>query len=180
MAGTDDDEVIAGCGPTVTATVSVPVQPFAAVPVTVYVVVDAGVVVTLAPFRLPGIQLYVEAPFEVSVTLLPTQTDELDAEAVIDGDVFTVMVRVAVPVHPFTAVPVTVYVVVVVGETVTGDPLRLPGIHPYVDAPVPVRVVELPEQMVAPLVVVPTVGEVFTVMVRVAVALHPVLVPVTV
>lgn len=129
---------------------------------------------------MPGIQLYVDAPDDVSVTLLPTQMDALEADAVTDGEIFTVMVRVAVPVQPFAAVPVTVYVVVVVGDTVTGDPVRLPGIHPYVDAPVPVRVVELPEQIVAPLVVVPTVGEVFTAIICVTVELHPVLVPVTV
>lgn len=92
----------------------------------------------------------------------------------------TVMVRVAVPVQPFAAVPVTVYVVVVVGETVTVVPESGPGVHAYVEAPVPVMVVELPEQMVAPLVVVFTVGDVFTVMVRVAVDVQPPLDPVTV
>jgi hypothetical protein len=41
--------------------------------------------------------------------------------------VFTVIVRVAVDVHPFAAVPVTVYVVVDVGDTVTVVPLNGPG-----------------------------------------------------
>ena len=35
-----------------------------------------------------------------------------------DGNAFTVMVTWSVPVHPFASVPVTVYVVVVVGVTV--------------------------------------------------------------
>ena len=39
----------------------------------------------------------------------------------------TVIKRVAVAVHPFAAVPVTVYVVVEVGDTVTGVPLNEPG-----------------------------------------------------
>ena len=101
-------------------------------------------------------------------------------DAVTFGAGFTVMVRVAVDVHPLAAVPVSVYVVVVVGETVTGDPLRLPGIQLYVAAPLPVMVVELPAQMVPPEVVVVTVGVGLTVMVRVAVDVQPLLVPVTV
>ena len=100
--------VTVGCAPTITATVCVPVQPFAAVPVTVYVVVDAGVVVTGEPESDPGIQLYVDAPPEVNVTLLPVHIELLDALAETVGEVLTVIVRVAVPVHPFAAVPVTV------------------------------------------------------------------------
>ena len=92
----------------------------------------------------------------------------------------TVMVRVAVAVHPFAAVPVTVYVVVVVGDTITDVPLNPPGSQLYVDAPVPVSVVELPQGMVVAEAVVPTVGEVLTVMSLVLVELHPFDVPVTV
>ena len=44
------------------------------------------------------------------------------------GAGLTVIVLVAVPVQP-PVVPVTVYVVVVVGETVTIVPVKLPGIH---------------------------------------------------
>lgn len=50
-------------------------------------------------------------------------------DAVTVGDAFTVIARVAVPVHPLAAVPVTVYVVVVAGETVTGEPGSDPGIQ---------------------------------------------------
>jgi hypothetical protein len=60
---------------------------------------------------------------------LPLQIVVVPVEAVTDGVVFTVMVRVAVAVHPLTAVPVTVYVVVPAGETVTGEPLSDPGIQ---------------------------------------------------
>ena len=96
------------------------------------------------------------------------------------GAGLTVMVRVAVPVQP-PFDPVTVYVVVVVGETVTGEPVSDPGIHVYVVAPFAVMVAELPSQMVVVEVVVVTVGVVFTVMVRVAVPVQPfAAVPVTV
>jgi hypothetical protein len=51
-----------------------------------------------------------------------------------------------------------VYVVVVVGDTVTVAPVNDPGIHVYVVAPVAVIEVELPAQIVAFVVVVATVG----------------------
>jgi len=156
------------------------VQPLPSVPVTVYVVVDAGVTETVVPESDPGIHAYVDAPPPVSVTELPVQIVVLDALAVIDGAGFTVIVRVDVLVQPFAAVPVTVYVVVVAGETVTVVPVSDPGIHAYVDAPPPVSVVLLPAQMVAPDVVVVTVGEGLTVIMRVAVPVHPAVVPVTV
>jgi hypothetical protein len=65
----------------------------------------------------------------VRVTLLPVQMLVLEAEMVTVGEGFTVMVRVAVFVHPLAEVPVTVYVVVVVGETVTVVPVSEPGIQ---------------------------------------------------
>jgi hypothetical protein len=49
--------VTVGVGVTVMNNVPVVVQPFAAVPVTVYVVEVAGVTVTEVPDRFPGIQL---------------------------------------------------------------------------------------------------------------------------
>lgn len=90
------------------------------------------------------------------------------------------MVRVAVAVHPFAAVPVTVYVVVDAGETVTGDPLNDPGIQLYDVAPVAESVVELPEQIVAVPDEAVTVGVAFTAIACVAVDEQPPLVPVTV
>jgi hypothetical protein len=77
-------------------------------------------------------------------------------------------------------VPVTVYVVVVTGETVTVVPLNEPGIHEYVVAPLPVNEDELPEQIVDGLAVAVTVGVGFTVTVTRPVLEQPVEVPVTV
>lgn len=65
----------------------------------------------------------------MSVVELPEQIVVVADEAVTVGDAFTVILRVAVPVQPFAAVPVTVYVVVDAGETVTGDPVNDPGIQ---------------------------------------------------
>jgi|LakMenEpi03Aug12_release.lakeMendotaPanAssembly.Ray.scaffolds.fasta_scaffold3093851_1 hypothetical protein len=55
--------------------------------------------------------------------------EALEAAAVTVGDALTVMRRVDVLVHPLAFVPVTVYVVVVVGDTVTEVPVSDPGIH---------------------------------------------------
>jgi len=93
---------------TVTNAVPVAVQPFAAVPVTVYVVVVVGETVTVAPVNDPGIQAYVDAPVPVSEVLLPLQIVAFEAVAATVGDAFTVIKRVDVLVHPLAAVPVTV------------------------------------------------------------------------
>ena len=61
--------------------------------------------------------------------LPPTQIAEFAELAVTVGSGLTVMVRVAVLTQPADDVPVTVYVVVVVGDTVTDEPDRLPGFH---------------------------------------------------
>lgn len=112
---------------------------------------------------------------------MPEQIVVLEAVAVTVGEAFTVISLVEVAEQPFASVPVTVYVVVVVGETVTDVPVNDPGIHVYVDAPEAVIVVELPEQSVVLVAVVATVGSGFTVMVRVPVPVHPLAaVPVTV
>ena len=68
----------------------------------------------------------------------------------------------------------------VVGDTVTDVPVKLPGIQAYVAAPVAVSVVELPEHIVALEAVVATVGEALTVIRRVAVDEQVPFVPVTV
>lgn len=102
-------------------------QPVAAVPVTVYVVVVPGETVTGVPGNDPGIQLYVDAPVAVNVAELPEQIVVVDVDAVTVGRGLTVIVRVAVPVQPFAAVPVTVYVVVDAGVTVIGLPEIDPG-----------------------------------------------------
>lgn len=92
--------VTVGVGFTVMVCVAVFVQPFALDPVTVYVVVDVGVTVIDVPVKLPGIQLYVVPPEAVSVVLPPAQNVVLDAVTVTVGDGLTVIVRVAVAVHP--------------------------------------------------------------------------------
>ena len=78
------------------------------IPVTVYVVVEAGVTEMLLPLRLPGIQLYVLAPFADKVEDPPEQSVFCVAEAVITGEGLTVTVTFAVAEHPLPEVPVTV------------------------------------------------------------------------
>lgn len=115
------------------------------------------------------------------VVELPEQIVVLEAVAVTVGVVLTVTNCVDVLVQPLAAVPVTVYVVVADGVTVTGEPDRGPGNHEYVAAPVAVNVVELPVQIEALEAVAVTVGEALTVIRRVEVAVHPfTFVPVTV
>ena len=124
-----EETVTFGVVNTVIALVAVPVHPFAAVPVTEYVVVTVGLTVTEVPFKLPGCQLYVDAPPPVIVTEEPLQIVTVLAVAVTVGEVFTVIITVLLAVHPLADVPVTEYVVVLVGETVTLLPLSEPGIH---------------------------------------------------
>jgi hypothetical protein len=78
------------------------------------------------------------------------------------------------------AVPVTVYVVVAVGDTVTVAPVSDPGIQRYVEAPVALIAVVPPVQIEGDTAVAATVGEAFTVIKRVDVAEQPPVVPVTV
>ena len=107
--------------------------------------------------------MYVVAPEAVNVAELPEQIVAVEVVTETVGVGFTVIVRVAVPVQPLAAVPVTVYVVVEAGDTVTGEPVSEPGIQLYVDAPPPVSVVEPPEQIVVVPEVAVTVGFAFTV-----------------
>ena len=99
----------------------------------------------------------------MSVDELPEQIVVGDPETETVGEGLTVIVRVAVDVQPLAAVPVTVYVVVIAGETVTVVPLSDPGIQLYVDAPPPVNVVEPPAQIVVVPAVAVTVGVASTV-----------------
>ena len=172
--------VTVGVGLTVIVTCAVAVQPFAPVPVTVYVVVEAGVTETDEPEIFPGFHTYDVAPEEFNVVEAPAQIVVLVAVAVTVGEGLTVIVTCAVPVQP-AVVPVTVYVVVAAGETVIGEPLIFPGFQVYDVAPEPVSVVELPAQIVELDAVAVTVGVGVTVTVIVAVFVHPALnVPVTV
>jgi len=95
----------------VTVTVVVPVQPAALVPVTVYVVVAAGLAETDAPVvaesPVDGVQVYVEAPLAVKVTA-GDPAHLVAGGTVITGFGFTVTVTVVVPEQPVDVVPVTV------------------------------------------------------------------------
>lgn len=114
-------------GFTVIVRVEVLLHPAADVPVTVYVVVVVGKTVTVVPLKLPGIQVYVLPPCPVMVVLSPAQIVAAVVVVEIVGSGFTVTVTVDVFEQPGPLEPVTVYVVVAVGETVTVVPLMLPG-----------------------------------------------------
>jgi hypothetical protein len=109
-------------------------------------VVDPGVTLAVLPLIAPGFQVYVAPPLAVSVELLPAHITEGLAVTVSVGPLFTVTETTALLVQ-VPEEPITVYVVVIVGETVTLVPTRLPGFHVYVVAPAPVRVNELPAQI---------------------------------
>jgi hypothetical protein len=97
---------------TVTVTVFVFTQPLRSVPVTVYVVLVAGEAVTEAPADeespVEGLQEYEFAPLAVRVVDAPEQTDPDAGDTVITGGWVTDIWRVAVFIHPFASVPVTV------------------------------------------------------------------------
>ena len=73
---------------------------------------------------LPGCQVYVEAPEATKFILLFKQIEfvELGEMLMADG-LFTVTVTVFDLTHPLAVMPVTVYVVVTVGETTIDVPL---------------------------------------------------------
>ena len=80
------------------------------------------------PVKLPGCQVYDVPPVALNCTNAPAQTVEGFAVVETTGSAFTRTVLVAVLLHPFAFVPVTVYVVVTTGNTV-GEPVKLPGCH---------------------------------------------------
>ena len=95
------------------------------------------------------------------------------------GNGFTVTLTVAVPVHPVLVVPVTVYVVVLVGETVLLDPVPKLCDQLYVFAPLALNVVLEPEHIEEGDADAIRVGVGLTFTVTVAVAEQTPLVPVT-
>jgi hypothetical protein len=117
------DALTDGNGFTVTLTVAVPVHPAVLVPVTVYVVVALGVTVLLAPLPNPPDQLYVFAPLAVITEVCPLHIADGLADAVTDGNGFTVTLIDVVLLQPLAKVPVTVYIVVLVGVTVLVFPV---------------------------------------------------------
>jgi hypothetical protein len=92
--------------------------------------------------------------------------------AVTVGFAITVKLTVALAIHPKVVVPDTEYVVVTVGDTLTGDPINAPGFQVYVAAPTPVKVALDPEQMLAEDTVAVIVG-LDTVKVKVVVFVQP-------
>jgi hypothetical protein len=99
------------------------------VPITVYVVVVKGVIATVDPVNTPGFHVYEVAPVAVNVELPPTQTSLGDAEAVIVGLVNNVIAIVLEEEHPTALVPVTVYIVLDTGLTLTVPPVNAPGLQ---------------------------------------------------
>ena len=104
-------------GETVTATVvtetvpcPVEVQPLLSIPVTVYVIVEAGFAVTVEPVvalsEVAGLHEYVFAPFAERVVDCPLQIDA--EETVTTGSGLTFTVTCVDAVHPLMSVPVTV------------------------------------------------------------------------
>jgi hypothetical protein len=171
--------VIVGNGFTVTVTDAVLVHPAAEVPVTVYVVVVAGLT-DKGLAEEPVLHKYVDPPLAVREELPPLQIVAGAATAVIVGLGLTVTVIDAVLVHPAAEVPVTVYVVVVAGLTDKGL-AEEPVLHKYVDPPLAVREELPPLQIVAGAATAVIVGNGFTVTVTDAVLVHPAAeVPVTV
>ena len=118
--------VTVGLGITLIFIVFVDVQPNGVEAVTVYTVLDNGVTVIDAPVNGPGVHVYVENPPAVNVTLDPAHNVLLDATAVNVG-LETITGRVLILVHPKALIPVTVYVVVTVGDTTTGLLVDPPG-----------------------------------------------------
>ena len=101
-------------------------------------------------------------------------TSELSAQtvwsapALTEGGRVTVIVSVEVFVHEFASVPVTVYVVFVVGESISGF-IVAPVLHTYALPPLAVSVTPLPEQTVVADAEIEIVGVGFTVTVTVEV-----------
>jgi len=169
---------------TVTVTVCVPEHP-EVVPVTVYVVVDAGLALTVEPTvvlkPVGGDHENVDAPFAVRLTFPPGHIDGLVGNTDTVGAGFTVIEILAVFVHPAASVPVTVYELDDAG--VKANPLVTPPVQLYdVAVPPPVNVTVLPLQtVVLGLALAVTVGSGFTVIDILAVLVHPAAsVPVTV
>jgi len=173
--------VTVGKGIIKTLTVVVPIQPDADVPLTVYVVLVTGVTTTLVPVKAPGFQVYETAPEALNVDdpPLPAHTLVGDATAVIVGSGFTKRETVSV-LEQLPLLPVTVYVVAIVGLTTIADPDKAPGFHVYVDPPLAVNVAEPPIQMTVGLVTAVIVGSGFTIKEIVLLLLQMPLVPLTV
>ena len=108
-------------------------------------VVEVGFTLLVLPVPIEFPQTYESAPEAVSVDVLPEQIDAGFVAMLITGAGLTLTVTLAVPVQPPLSVPVRVYVVVTVGNTLTvfDEPREL--LQLYVEAPFAVSVDEFPE-----------------------------------
>lgn len=166
-----------GLGFTINEIVRVFVQ-IPLVPLTVYVVVVVGVTIILFPVIEAGNQVYVVAPLAVRVAEFPKQTAVGVLMMLMVGLGLTIKFTVRVELHnPLN--PVTVYVVVLVGLTVTVPPVNDPGIHVNEVAPLALKVELDPEQIFVGEALAVTVGLLFTVIEIVFVEVQPELSPVT-
>lgn len=137
----------------------------------VYVVVVVGLAVTFAPVvadnPVAGLHAYVEAPLAFNAVDCPAHIVGLAGVTETTGNGFTLTVAVAVLVHPAALVPVTVYVIVLVGLAVTFAPVvalkPVDGDQVYVEAPEAVKLTDAPIQIFEVAGVTATKGRGFTV-----------------
>ena len=95
---------------------------------------------------MPGCQVYVDAPPAVNVAVLPIQI-AVGLDAAVTVGLSTVKLKVAVFEQPLLLTPVTVYMVVEVGVTVTKDPVCAPGFQVYEFEPLAVNEAVEPKQI---------------------------------
>ena len=88
---------------------------------------EVGLAVTVEPVLelnpFEGVQLYVLAPVAINVAVLPGHSCTDEGDTLTTGSGLTITGTIVVPVQPLTSVPLTVYVVVVVGFALTLEPL---------------------------------------------------------
>ena len=162
---------------------AVPVQPLAAVPVTLYVVVVAGLTVMLAVVSPVLHSKEVAGRFEVTVSVegSPKQMSPSLAVAVSTGFGNTVTVRDPVVTQPCGLVTVTLYVVVATGETVI-EAVFAPVLHRNVLPGMSLVAVSTefsPTQMLASEAATVITGRGFTITWKLAVPVQLSAVPVT-
>jgi hypothetical protein len=147
IVGAEGETLTVGFGFTVTVTDVVPVQPNDE-PVTVYVVVDPGLTFCVAFKPRLWLHEYESAPEAVIVAEPPGQIDGAAGETLTVGFGLTVIVILAVFVHPFAPVPVTTYVVVARGVTFLLEPAPKLWLQEYALPPLAVIVTCAPWQIV--------------------------------
>jgi hypothetical protein len=172
IEGIDEERLIVGVGFKNKETVCVDKQPKVEAPITVYTVVAVGVTIAALPVKALGFHVYDAAPFAVSVELKLGQTAVGEAAAVIVGLPLIINCTVEVELQP-VVVPVTVYTVVLVGETTAALPVNALGFHVYEVAPFAVRVALKPIHTAVGDTAELTVGFGTTIKVIVLVPTHP-------